>query len=175
MRVTIRRNRGNRSCFCIKRKIEKRRKQWFELGVENLEKLKAKDKNLQKQLTLHNTLCKIHFLSKSRFRKQFLKMCPEEGLCSHVLPLNPSNNGEGSRVQDGRIEELVRPEGQSGSRAVHSDHLGGHDLNGHANNQPTPEENTSSAGVGETTHTPVDDDPESDEIITSILDYFHNL
>jgi len=180
MRVTIRRNRGNRSCFCIKRKIEKRRKQWFELGVENLEDLKAKDKNLQKQLTLHNTLCKIHFLSKSRFRKQFLKMCPDEGLCAHALPSNPSNNGEGSRVQDGQSEELERPEGQSGSRVVHSDRLEGHDLNGHVNNQPNTEENTGIAGdstpsVGETTYTPVDDDPESDEIIASILDYFHNL
>ncbi|KAF6035198.1 hypothetical protein EB796_006500 [Bugula neritina] len=164
MRVTIRRNRGNHSCFCIKRKIEERRKQWFELGVDNLEELKAKDKNLQKQLTLHNTLCRIHFLSKSRFRKRFLKMCPEEGLCAHVLPSNYSNNDEGSRVQDGR-NELERPEGQSGSRALHSGHLGGHDLNGHANT----EENTSIAGVGETTHTPVDD-----EAILSMLDYLIN-
>ncbi|KAF6035192.1 hypothetical protein EB796_006494 [Bugula neritina] len=92
-------------------------------------------------------------------------MCPEEGLCSHVLPLNPLNNGEGSRVQDDQSEELERPEAHSGSRAVHSDNLGGHDLNGHANT----EENTSIAGVEETTHTPVDD-----EAILSMLDYLLN-
>jgi len=105
-------------------------------------------------------------------------MCPEEGLCSHVLPLNPLNNGEGSRVQDDQSEELERPEAHSGSRAVHSDNLGGHDLNGHANTEvgghdlnghANTEENTSIAGVEETTHTPVDD-----EAILSMLDYLLN-
>lgn len=184
MRVRIRRNRENRSCYCIKRKIEKKQKQWFELGKENLKELNAKDQNLQKQLILRNTLCRIRFLSKSSFRKQFLKMCPEEGLCSHVLSSNLSYNGEGSRARNGQNEELKRQD-QSENRAEENGNVGSHDLNGHVNNRPNIEGSTSDVimdtvfqdtpSVVETTHTLVETKTESDEAIVSMLDYLITL
>jgi len=114
-------------------------------------------------------------------------MCPEEGLCSHALPSNSSYNGEGSRARNGQNEKLERQD-QSGNRAEENGNVEGHDLNGHANNQPNVEESTSDVSdvtmdtvfqdklsFVETTHTPVENKAESDEAIVSMLDYLINL
>lgn len=107
MSINTQRNRGNNPCFCIKRKIEKRRKQWLEMGQENLEDLTGNDRNMQKQIILWNTLNKIHCLSKSQFRKQFLEMWPEEGLCPHVPPSASSDSRDESSVSEDESEDSI--------------------------------------------------------------------
>ncbi|KAF6035196.1 hypothetical protein EB796_006498 [Bugula neritina] len=203
MSVIIRRSwtDGSSACACIDHKMAEKRKQLLKLGKENLKVLKKKKRNIRMQLAIRRIISNIKLLSKSKFRKQYLEMHPEEGLCTHMLSSSESQSSDDeSEVnedqREGQMEynSEISPEAErfinyleeqnpsDFSEQSCTDNNEEGDLHSiiqemeESNNSDNVTNNDpllSSVSSNEFPHTPVDD-PESDEAILSMLDYLIN-